>query len=398
MPSTVNYAADLPTAAEVVIIGGGMIGAATAFAAARAGLRAVLLERRPTLCTLTTAAATGGFRLQHEDRDAWTLVRDSLPTVLNFAEATGQRDYDPGVVQRGYLWLTTEETGVARQRALVTQQHDWGQTDVEWLDGDAVRRRFPFVGERVVGGRFRAGDGTFDQKALAFGLAAASRVPIVVNCAVVGFTQVGGHLTGVATTRGTVATEAVVLAAGSFSATLAAMVDVALPLYNARRQKTLLPDLPEVPPAAPLTLDEETGTHWRPALRGAYLLGAIGDPIIEAPTENVALDHDLALRLLDPASPLSAARIAPFWARVWAHGAAQWSLQSGHYTLSPDARPLIGPSTLPGLWLNTGYGGHGVMQGIAGSQRLIDLLTGARTDADNPFRPDRRFAAGARPL
>lgn len=398
MPSMVNYQPELPATAEVVIIGGGVIGAATAFAAARAGLRVVLLERRSTLCTLTTAAATGGFRLQHEDHDDWTLVRDSLPTVLNFAEATGQHDYNPRVAQRGYLWLTTEESSVANQQLLVAQQHEWGQTDVELLDGEEVRRRFPYIGERVIGGRFRAGDGTFDQKALAFGLATASRVPIITDCAVTGFTQAGGRLTGVATTRGTVATEAVVLAAGPFSATLAATVGVELPLHNARRQKALLPDLPEVPADAPVILDEDTGTHWRPALRGAYLLGAVGDPIIEAPAENVAIDHDLALRLLDPASPLSAARIAPFWEQVWARGAAHWSLQAGHYTLSPDAKPLIGPSPLLGLWLNTGYGGHGVMQGIAGSQRLIELLTGARSNIDNPFRPDRTFTSGARPL
>lgn len=394
----INYRVAPPPTAEIVIVGGGIIGAATAFAAARAGQRAVLLERRPALCTLTTAAATGGFRLQHEDRDDWTLVRDSLATVLNFAEVTGQRDYDPDVTQRGYLWLTTTEAGSARQRALVARQHGWGQTDVELLDGDEVRRRFPYVGARVIGGRFRAGDGTFDQKALACGLAAASRVPIVANCAATGFVCEGDRLTGVATTHGIISTGAAILAAGPFSVPLAATAGIDLPLHNVRRQKTLLPDLPEVPPGAPVTLDEETGTHWRPALRGAYLLGALGAPIIEEATEDVALDHDLACRLLDPTSPQAAARIVPFWETVWARGAAHWSLQAGHYTLSPDARPLIGPSQIPGLWLNTGYGGHGVMQGIAGSQRLIELITGARANDDNLFHPDRTFAAGAQPL
>ena len=398
MPIAINYQETLPRAADLVIIGGGVIGAATAFAAARAGLRAIVLERRPALGTLTTAAATGGFRLQHEDRDDWALVRDSLVTVLNFADVTGQRDYDPAVVQRGYLWLTTDEAAIAHQRALVAEQHRWGQSDVELLDGDEVRRRFPFVGERVVSGRFRAGDGTYDQKGLTFGLAAASRAPIVVNCAATGFVREGDRLTGVTTTRGTVLTDRAVLAAGPFAATLAATAGIALPLQNVRRQKTILPDLPEVQPAAPVTLDEETGTHWRPALRGAFLLGAIGEPIVEDATEDVTLDHGLAFRLLDPASPHAAARIVPFWEQVWARGAAHWSLQAGHYTLSPDARPLIGPSLLPGLWLNTGYGGHGVMQGVAGSQRLIALITGARANADNPFRPDRTFAAGARPL
>lgn len=399
MQLVVNYRAELPTSADLVIVGGGVVGAATAFWAARAGLRAVVIERRPAICTLTTAAATGGFRLQHEDRDDWALVRESLDLILNFAEQTGQTDYDPGIVQRGYLWLTTESAMAAQQRAIVAEQHAWGQTDVELLDGDEVRRRFPYVGDAVIQGRFRAGDGTFDQKVLAVGLAAASRVPIVVNCGVTGFRLASGRLTGVVTEHGIVATEQVVLAAGPFSGPLAATVGLTLPLENVRRQKTILPDVPEVPPAAPMTLDEDNGTHWRPALRGAFLTGANKEFIVDPPLEEVPTDHALALRFLDPASPFAASRIAPFWAEVWARGAVNWSLHGGQYTMTPDGRPLIGPSPVPGLWLNAGYGGHGVMQSPAGSRRLIAMITGVGVPTDNPFRPDRTFAAGAvRPL
>ena len=399
MRLTVNYQGELPASADLVIVGGGVVGAATAFWAARAGLRAVVIERRPAICTLTTAAATGGFRLQHEERDDWALVRESLDLILNFAEATGQDDYDPGIRQRGYLWLTTGPAMAARQRAIVAEQHAWGQTDVELLDGDEVRRRFPYVGEAVIQGRFRAGDGTFDQKTLAVGLAAASRAPIVVNCGVTGFQVEGGRLTGVVTARGIVATAHAVLAAGPFSGPLATMVGLALPLENVRRQKTIMPDVPEVPPDAPMTLDEDNGTHWRPALRGAYLTGANKEFIVDPPLEEVPTDHALALRFLDPASPFAAARVAPFWAEVWARGAVNWSLHAGQYTMTPDGRPLIGPSAVPGLWLNTGYGGHGVMQSPAGSQRLIGMITGDRPPTDNPFRPDRAFAEGTvRPL
>ena len=142
----VDYRTELPASAEVVIVGGGAVGTATAFAAAQAGLRPLLLERRPALATLTTAAATGAFRLQFEDYDEWQLVRASADLFLNFAERTGQREYDPAVRQQGYLWLTTEAGMAAQQRELVAMQHGWGQTDVELLDGDEVRRRFPYVG------------------------------------------------------------------------------------------------------------------------------------------------------------------------------------------------------------------------------------------------------------
>jgi sarcosine oxidase subunit beta len=387
----VSYQSELPAGADVVIVGGGAVGAATAFAAGQAGLRPLLLERRQALCALTTAAATGAFRLQFEDWDEWQLVRESVDLFLNFADRTGQREYDPALRQQGYLWLTTDAAMAAVQRDLVAMQHGWGQTDVELLDGDEVRRRFPYVGPEVIQARFRAGDGLLDQKALTLGLVAASGATVLTNCVVTNFEIADDRLTGVVTTLGTVATECAILAAGPFSAQLAGQSGIDLPLTNVRRQKTILPDLPEVPSGAPMTIDEDSGTHWRPALRGAYLLGAEPDPVIDQPLEDVPTDSGLALRLLDPASPLAAARIAPFWADIWARGDAHWSLQAGHYVMTPDARPLIGPAPLPGLWLNTGYGGHGVMASPGGSALLLALITGQRPSDENPFRPDRSF-------
>jgi glycine/D-amino acid oxidase-like deaminating enzyme len=61
---TVQVTTDLPASADLVVIGGGIVGAATAFFARRAGLSVVLLEKRPALCTLTTPVSTGAFRLQ----------------------------------------------------------------------------------------------------------------------------------------------------------------------------------------------------------------------------------------------------------------------------------------------------------------------------------------------
>ncbi len=398
MPLLLPVTQPLPLVADLVIIGGGIVGAATAFAAAKAGLRPLIIERRPLLGSLTTAAATGGFRLQHEDYDDWQLTRDSLSTILHFAEVTSQRTYDPAVVQRGYLWLTTDNDRIAEQRALVAQQHHWGQTDVELLTGATVRDRFPYISERVVGGRFRAGDGTFDQKALTFGLATASQAPLITNCTVNGVLTRGGKVTGVTTSKGIVQTTTVVLAAGPFSGPLAATLGLTLPLQNIRRQKVIIPDLSAVPPTAPMTLDEDTGTHWRPAFRGALLLGATPPPIVEEATEQVAPDPPLAFSLLDPRSPIAAARIAPFWATAWANGAFHWSLQAGHYTVTPDNKPLIGPTSIAGCWLNCGYGGHGVMMSIAGSQRLIAQIQAGQPAPDNPFDPARTFRGGSKIL
>src|SRR5437870_2381946 len=135
-----NYLLQPPPSADLVVIGGGVVGAATAWSAARAGVRAVLVEMRPALCTLTTPVAAGAFRLQFDNREELDLVRESARLFLNFREETGQSTFDLGLRQQGYLWLTTDEDMAERQRRLVGRLHSWGQTDVEILSGEEARR------------------------------------------------------------------------------------------------------------------------------------------------------------------------------------------------------------------------------------------------------------------
>ena len=389
---SIRYRSDPPRTAELVVVGGGIIGAATAFHAARAGLRPVLVERRPALCTLTTAAAAGGFRLQLDTKDELAVVRESVELFLDFAEATGQTAYEPGVREQGYLWITASEEGASRQRALVEEQRRWGVDEVELLDGDEARRRFPYLAPSVVQARFRQRDGLIDPKAVTFGLALSSGADVVVRCGVVGFDIDGDRLAAVRTERGTISTEAAVIACGPLSGLLASEAGIELPVETVRRQKLVLPEVPEVPADAPMTIDEDTGAHWRPAFRGAWAL--FTDPATppSPPEEVVTPDPGLAFDLLDPTSPSALARIAPFWRGVWKRGSDHWLLQAGQYTMTPDRRPLLGETSVRGLFVNTGYSGHGVMAGPAGSRLVVDAVIGARAAERAPFRPDRTFA------
>jgi len=389
--TAVRVRPDLPRRADLVIIGGGVVGAATAFYASRAGLRPLLIEARPHLCTLTTPRATGAFRLQFDNREELELVRESVQLFLNFPEVTGQRAYGLGVRQQGYLWLTTTEEGAERQRRAVERQHGWGLTDVEVLGGNEVRRRFPYVGPNVLQGRFRAGDGFLDTVALTLGLADASRAQVVLDTPVTGFRVTGGRLEAVMSRSTAVSTSCAVVACGPLSGIVAGVAGADLPLRAVRRQKLVMPDVPEVPQDAPMTIDEETGTHWRPALLGAWLLCTDPHTPPSPPTWNVPADRDFGLQLLDPASPVAAARIVPFWREVWERGEPNWYVEAGQYTMTPDHRPLIGPTRIDGLYVNSGYSGHGIMGSPAGSRILVDVLTGRRRPVDNPFRVDREF-------
>ena len=272
MADTVRYVRDPPRAAELVIIGGGIVGAATAFHASRAGLRPVLLERRAALCTLTTPASTGAFRLQFDNREELELVRESVDLLSNFSEITGQTRYDPKLRRQGYLWCTTDPGRAGWQQDLVRKQHTWGQSDVEHLDGDEVRRRFPYVSPAVLAARYRAGDGFLDPKGITLGFAASSGADVVTDCGVTGLRVEGGRLTSVGTNRGEISTGCAVIAAGPFSGDVASLAGVELSVRTVRRHKMTMPEVPEVPQNAPMTIDDDTGAHWRPGLRGAFLL------------------------------------------------------------------------------------------------------------------------------
>src|SRR3954467_10740806 len=99
-----RFADALPRSADLVIIGGGIVGAATAFFAARAGLRTVVLEKRPALCSLTTPAATGAFRAQFDNPEEIALVQEGIALFTQFEEVTGLVGYDLLLRQQGYLW------------------------------------------------------------------------------------------------------------------------------------------------------------------------------------------------------------------------------------------------------------------------------------------------------
>jgi sarcosine oxidase subunit beta len=372
-----------------VVIGGGIVGAATAFYAGRAGLRVVVLEKRPALCTLTTPVSTGAFRLQFDNPEEIALVREGIELFEHFAEIAELPGWDLRVRKQGYLFCATTEAGAQHQRHFHDALHSWGVSDVELLSGDEARYRFPHIGPAVIQARYRAGDGWLDPKRLTFGLARASRATVCLELPATGFVMQGDRLTGVQTPKGTISCEFAVIAAGPFSGRGAGLVGVELGLRPTIRQKLVLPCVPVVPTQAPMTIHEETAAHWRPALGGAYALCT--DPTVPAgePLDNVPTDAGFAFGLLDPRAPTGLAHISPFWRSVWEEGTTDWLLQAGQYEYTADHRPLLGPSGVPGLFVNTGYSGHGIMASPGGSRRVVDTLTGRLAPESNPFRPDR---------
>src|SRR4029079_18393390 len=179
--------------------------------------------------------------------------------------------------------------------------------------------------------------------------AGSGEATFVLGERVTGLRVVGGRIVAVETHDGAVAAPIVVLATGPFLARTAALAGVDVPIAPTRRQKVVVPDAPEVPSDAPMTIDEATGAHWRPALRGAYVLLTERETPASEPAWSVPTSADFAFRLLDPGPPAVFAPVVPFWSDVCERGAT-WILQAGQYEYTPDHRPFIVPTPVDGLW------------------------------------------------
>ncbi|MGH7706810.1 MAG: NAD(P)/FAD-dependent oxidoreductase, partial [Vulcanimicrobiaceae bacterium] len=209
---------------------------------------------------------------------------------------------------------------------------------------------------------------------------------------VVGITVRGNRVVAVRTDRGEVACANAVLCAGPFSVALAQTVGIRLPIELRIRRRLIFPDLAEVPPDAPMTIDDDSGAHWRPAGRGAFVLFAEPAAAPGPALDPVPAAADFYETVMAPNGPAAVARTTPFWRRVWERGSDPWTVVAGQYSYTPDGHPLLGATPIAGLFVNCGDNGHGAMCSPARARIVAESILGSLRPAANPFRLDRPLA------
>lgn len=383
----------LPASADVVVIGGGIAGAADAFFLGRQGLSALVLERGPQLASLTTAQAVACFRAQWEEPDYAALVLPSIAFYESFADETGLEGWDIGLRHQGWLFLTAADDGPESFARFVDATRSFGVPDSELVLGDEIRRRFPWVGERVTAATYRSRDGWVSPYEVVHGLARASAAEFHLGTEAREILVDGGRVTGVRATTGTIATPRVVVAAGPFSKELAATAGVELPVTMVRHHRAMVAPQPEIPADGPMTLDVDTHAYWRPEGGGAFL-GMGQDEEGTDPVDPVPTDWTFPAVVMDAAS-----RAVPFWAAIADRlTASELSLSAGQYTCTADGRPFIGGCVVEGLYFHAGDNGWGIEGGPEAGRRLAAIVAGVEPDdATNPFRLDRPAAAAGAP-
>ena len=382
IPSTESF----PPTADAVVIGGGIVGVATGFWLSRAGLDTVVVEMRDGLSTLTTPESIESFRAQFTEPAMSALAQESIEVFENFADVIGIADYDIDLHHQGYLFVTEDEEMIGEVETAVETHHELGVEDSEFLTGEEARSRFPFLSDTIVAGTFRQNDGWLSTHEATQGFAKGSEAQFLLGTKATDVLTDGDGVSGVETSRGTIATRTVVNAAGPFAGEIGRMVGLDLPLEPVRRQKVFLSEQPLVPQDAPLTIDIVRDSYWRPETGGAYIAWVDPDePVDEDPSEDLYTDPYFAAIVLD-----KLINITPFWEEV-ARGLKKADVHpsAGYYVYTPDDQPLIGPvPEVPGFFVNCGYWA-GVMLSPAAGKRVADLVIGEMTPDENILRPTR---------
>ncbi|WP_307680278.1 FAD-binding oxidoreductase [Streptomyces sp. V4I2] len=369
--------------AGVVVIGGGVMGTSIACHLARAGVRDVVLVERDELASGSTSKAAGGVRAQFSDELNIQLGARSLEAFARYEEDTG---YDIGLHRVGYLFLLSTPEDVASFEAGVRLQNSLGVPS-RLIDPAAARRLSPLIStDGLLAAAFSPDDGHCTPEAVVHGYAAAARrhgATIWRHCELTGIELHGDDITAVMTSRGRIATDTVICAAGAWSRAVGAMAGVDLPVEPLRRQIAVTEPVDGLPPDLPMTIDFTTSLYFH--TEGPGLLVGMSDPE-ERP--GFATDtHDRWIPRLGAAMEQRAPALLDL------RRTGGWA---GLYELTPDHNALIGEATSVSRFLYaTGFSGHGFLQGPAVGEVVRDLYLGRVPFVDVSPLSVGRFAADA---
>jgi sarcosine oxidase subunit beta len=360
--------------ADVVIVGGGCMGASVAFHLTRRGVtNVVIVERERMLATGSTGRNAGGVRHQFSNAANIALSIESIGLIRRFADEVG---HPVDFHQDGYLFLLSTAASVDTFRRNVALQRSMG-IDVQWLDGADAERLAPGLkADDIVGATFCQQDGIADPNGVTMGFAKAAQaagVTIERDTEVTGIRVDGGRVTAVDTARGTIETRTVVNAAGPYARQIGRMAGVDVPVDPYRRHIFIAPATGTVPDSHIMVIDFETTFYFH--REGAGVLFGMGDKK-EGSTFDTTVQWDFLPQVIEVAvkrlPALSDASISHAWA--------------GLYEMSPDGNPIVGPAGVEGLYLINGFSGHGFQHSPAAGRVLADLIVGRDPGLDvSPF-------------
>ncbi|MGA2489830.1 MAG: FAD-dependent oxidoreductase [Anaerolineales bacterium] len=373
----------IPRTAEVVIIGGGVMGASTAYHLALRGQKNILLlEKDEFFGQEATGRCAGGVRYQFSTEINVRLSLKSLPMLERFKDEIGQ---EINFRRCGYLFVLTQPEDVKTFRHSLELQQGLG-VHTEWLTPDEIHQRLPLMRfEDALAGSFNPEDGLVDPNCVVMGYVGAAQrlgVQCLNNVEVTGIQITAGRIAGLDTNQGTISTPVIVNAAGPWAGVVGQMVQVVVPIEPYRRQIMTTSPLPEVPQDFPFVLDFAQSLYFH--REGEGILTGMSNQNEKVGFDQT-VDEDFELVNLEAAIArmpcLEKAGLLSHWA--------------GLYEVTPDAHPIYGKTPVDGFYIVAGFSGHGFMHGpISGKLMAECILEGKFLSLDVSMLDLARFSEG----
>jgi heterotetrameric sarcosine oxidase beta subunit len=366
---------------EVIIIGGGGHGLATAYYLAKNhGIKNIAILEKGWLGGGNTARNTTAIRSNYFYPESCALydlsvrLYEKLSIVLN---------YNVMFSQRGLMVVFHSEAememAVRGMNAMMI-----GGTDARLLDGKEVKQRAPLLNYRadarypIHGAVIQERGGTARHDAVAWGYARAADslgVDIIQNCEVKDVIIEGGMMTGVETNRGPIRAPRFGAAIAGHSSVLAKMAGYQLPIHSYALQAFV--SEPLKPVIDVLAFSSAYGAYISQSDKGGLVIGGGLDRVPSyGQRGNMPMQETVLSGIVEFAPALAKVKLMRHWA--------------GIVDVTPDSSPLIGPSGVEGLYINCGWGTGGFKAIPAGGYLFAHLLaTGSHHEISRPFDPSR---------
>jgi sarcosine oxidase subunit beta len=351
---------ELPHTADVVIVGGGIIGLSVAYHLGQYGIRPLVLERG-RLGEGSTGRSSGGIRRLFDTEPAVRLAVESVQFWEHFEYFTGQSlDWH----RNGYLLVARSEPS----RDLLLRgwpiQQRWGVPSSKLTAAQVTKLLPAMQSEDILMALHCSSDGYAGPYEALQGFRAGALkhgAILIEHCETVGIHLQGGQVTAVETPRGRVQTPLIVNAAGAWAPLVGRLIGVQVPILPQRQHQWII-QAPSVHFTMPCTLDLDSTLYVRPEGPN-FLLG------IASHEPSGSYDFSVRPDAFLPVAEEAMRRFPQFESaqlvRTWA----------GLYEMTPDHEPILGPCGPEGSFIAAGFSGHGFMKAPAAGRIIAEFIT-----------------------